>query len=48
MKDWPILSTIILLPLLGSFLLAFLRGNDLAAKGNARWIALWTTLISKK
>ena len=46
MKDWPILTTIILLPLVGSFLLIFLRGNDEAAKRNARWIALWTTLIT--
>ena len=46
MKDWPILTTIILLPLLGSLLLVFLRGNDEAAKRNARWIALWTTLIT--
>ena len=46
MKDWPILTTIILLPLVGSFLLIFLRGSDEAAKRNARWIALWTTLIT--
>ena len=46
MKDWPILTTIVLLPLLGSLLLVFLRGNDEAAKRNARWIALWTTLIT--
>ena len=46
MKDWPILTTIILLPLVGSLLLVFLRGNDEAAKRNARWIALWTTLIT--
>ncbi|MGA7328234.1 MAG: NADH-quinone oxidoreductase subunit M [Rhodomicrobium sp.] len=46
MKDWPILSTIIFLPLLGALLLAILRGNDDAARKNARWIALWTTLIT--
>jgi NADH-quinone oxidoreductase subunit M len=46
MKDWPILTTIILLPLLGSLFLVFLRGDDAAAKRNARWIALWTTLIT--
>jgi NADH-quinone oxidoreductase subunit M len=46
MKDWPILTTIILLPLLGSLLLAILKGSDEAAKKNARWIALWTTLIT--
>ncbi|MGO9545117.1 MAG: NADH-quinone oxidoreductase subunit M [Rhodomicrobium sp.] len=46
MKDWPVLTTIILLPLLGALLLAILRGSDEAAKRNARWIALWTTLIT--
>ncbi len=46
MKDWPILTTIILLPLVGTLLLVILRGSDEAAKRNARWIALWTTLIT--
>jgi NADH-quinone oxidoreductase subunit M len=46
MKDWPILTTIILLPLVGALLLAILKGSDEAAKRNARWIALWTTLIT--
>jgi NADH-quinone oxidoreductase subunit M len=46
MKDWPILTTIILLPLAGALLLAILKGSDEEAKRNARWIALWTTLIT--
>jgi NADH-quinone oxidoreductase subunit M len=46
MNDWPILTTIILLPLAGALFLAMLRGSDEAAKRNARWIALWTTLIA--
>ena len=46
MKDWPILTTILLLPLIGSLWLVLLRGSDDAAKRNARWIALWTTLIT--
>ena len=46
MKDWPILTTIILLPVVGAFFLAILRGNDEAADRNARWIALWTTLVT--
>ncbi len=46
MKDWPILTTIILLPLVGALLLVILKGSDEAAKRNARWIALWTTLIT--
>jgi NADH-quinone oxidoreductase subunit M len=46
MKDWPILTTIMLLPVVGAFLLAILRGNDEDAKRNARWIALWTSLVT--
>jgi NADH-quinone oxidoreductase subunit M len=46
MKDWPVLTTVILLPLIGALLLALLRGSDDAAKRNARWIALWTTLVT--
>jgi NADH-quinone oxidoreductase subunit M len=46
MKDWPILTTIILLPIVGAAFLAILRGNDEAADRNARWIALWTTLVT--
>jgi NADH-quinone oxidoreductase subunit M len=46
MKDWPILTTIIFLPIIGALLLAMLKGADEAAKKNARWIALWTTLVT--
>ncbi len=46
MKDWPILTTILVLPLVGTLLLILLRGTGEAAKRNARWIALWTTLIT--
>ncbi len=46
MTDWPILTTLLVLPLAGSLLLAVLRGEDEAAVRNARFIALWTTLIT--
>jgi NADH-quinone oxidoreductase subunit M len=46
MTDWPILSTVTFLPLLGATLLLFLRGDDADSRRNARWIALWTTLIT--
>jgi len=43
---WPILSTITFLPLLGALLIAALRGRDEAASRNARFIALWTALVT--
>ena len=44
--SWPILSTVTFLPLLGALLILLLRGNDESANRNARYIALWTTLIT--
>ena len=38
-----ILSVVTFLPLAGALVIAFLNRD---AKGNARWIALWTTLIT--
>src|SRR6202041_1600616 len=46
MTTWPILSVVTFLPVVGAFLIYIVRGDDEAAKGNARWIALWTTLIT--
>ncbi|MEX1060989.1 MAG: NADH-quinone oxidoreductase subunit M, partial [Methyloceanibacter sp.] len=44
--SWPILSTITFLPLLGALLTALLRGRDASTFRNARFIALWTTLVT--
>ena len=44
--SWPILSTVTFLPLLGALLVLLLRGDDESAARNARYIALWTTLIT--
>ncbi len=44
--SWPILSTVTFLPLLGALMVLFLRGDDESAARNARYIALWTTLIT--
>jgi NADH-quinone oxidoreductase subunit M len=46
MTTWPILSVVTFLPVVGAFLIYIVRGDDEAARGNARWIALWTTLIT--
>ena len=47
MATWPILSVVTFLPVVGALLVYVLaRGSDEAAARNARWIALWTTLVS--
>ncbi len=47
MTTWPILSVVTFLPALGALLVyALARGSDEAANRNARWIALWTTLVT--
>ena len=44
---WPILSVVTFLPSLGALLIALMaRGNGGLGKGTARWIALWTTLVT--
>src|SRR5450432_3977772 len=44
--NWPILSVVTFLPLLGALFITFVRGNDNLAKGTARWVAMWTTLVT--
>jgi NADH-quinone oxidoreductase subunit M len=44
--SWPILSVVTFLPLVGALFILFTRGEDEAAKRNARWVALWTTLVT--
>jgi NADH-quinone oxidoreductase subunit M len=43
---WPILSVVTFLPVVGAILIYLSRGDDEAARGNARWIALWTTIVT--
>ncbi len=43
MVDWPILSTVTFLPLVGAFLILLIREESEAAKRNIRLIALFTT-----
>jgi NADH-quinone oxidoreductase subunit M len=45
MTSWPILSVVTFLPIVGAIFIAFLH-DDEAGVRNARWIALWTTLIT--
>src|SRR5438105_8458509 len=44
--SWPVLSVTTFLPLLGALFIMALRGEEEAEKRNARWIALWTTLVT--
>jgi NADH-quinone oxidoreductase subunit M len=47
MTSWPILSLTVCLPLLGALLIiAMARGETPEGTRNARWIALWTTLVT--
>src|ERR1700749_2786329 len=46
MTTWPMISVVNFMPLVGALLVYLTRGDDEAAKRNARWIALWTTLIT--
>src|SRR5690348_4451267 len=45
MTSWPILSVVTFLPLAGAFFIALLP-EDQAGTRNARWAALWTTLVT--
>jgi NADH-quinone oxidoreductase subunit M len=44
--SWPILSVTTFLPLVGALLITALPSDGKAEQRNARWIALWTTLVT--
>jgi NADH-quinone oxidoreductase subunit M len=44
--SWPVLSVTTFLPLVGALFILALRGDSEAERRNARWIALWTTLVT--
>ena len=46
MSSWPILSVITFLPILGALFILTIRGDDETANRNARYVALWTTIIT--
>jgi NADH-quinone oxidoreductase subunit M len=43
---FPILSLVTFLPLAGAFIIMMVRGEDEVVARNARWTALWTSLIT--
>jgi len=46
MTSWPILSVVTFLPLAGALFIAVFLNEDQAGIRNARWVALWTTLVT--
>lgn len=46
MTDWPILSTVTFLPLVGAFLILLIRDDSEAARRNIRNVALLTTVFT--
>ncbi|BDW95866.1 NADH-quinone oxidoreductase subunit M [Thalassospira tepidiphila] len=43
MSDWPILSIVTFLPLVGAALLLLINGEEATVARNSRWVALWTS-----
>ena len=46
MSDWPILSIVTFLPLVGAAFILVIRGDEADVARNARSVALWTSLIT--
>ncbi|WP_237213886.1 NADH-quinone oxidoreductase subunit M [Falsiroseomonas oryziterrae] len=43
---FPLLSLVTFLPLAGAFIILMVRGDEATVASNARWTALWTSLIT--
>ncbi|MBL70530.1 MAG: NADH-quinone oxidoreductase subunit M [Rhodobiaceae bacterium] len=46
MTDWPLLSTITFLPLLGALFILLVRGDEETIAANSRAVALWTSVVT--
>jgi NADH-quinone oxidoreductase subunit M len=46
MSDWPLLSLVTFLPLVGAAFIFFIRGDEEVVAHNCRSVALWTSLIT--
>jgi NADH-quinone oxidoreductase subunit M len=44
MSDWPLLSLVIFVPVVGAFFVLVIRGDDAIVARNAKFVALWTTI----
>src|SRR6185437_8714928 len=46
MQNWPLLTLVTFLPIVGVAAILILRGDSEDMARNARWIALWTSLVT--
>ena len=46
MIEWPILSVLIFLPLVGALFILLIRGEEPVVAANVRAVALWASLIT--
>ena len=44
--DWPLLSLVTFLPLVGALMILLTRGDEAVVARNARFVALWTSLVT--
>ena len=46
MTDWPILTTVTFLPLVGAFLIMWIRDDNASGRRNIRSVTLFTTVFT--
>jgi len=46
MSDWPLLSLVTFVPLVGALFILFIRGEEEVVAQNAKSVALWTSLVT--
>ena len=46
LSDWPLLSLVTFLPLVGALMIVLTRGDEAVVARNARFVALWTSLVT--
>ena len=46
MSDWPLLSTVVFLPLVGALMILLVKGDNETSRRNINNVALWTTIVT--
>ena len=46
MSDWPLLSTVVFLPLVGALMILLVKGDSETSRRNINNVALWTTVVT--